>query len=104
MAARSDGFGGGVEWVGGRWQPNRQSVAAARSARVLESLVEHGLRQLSRSELNLYSSVHGWRSKRWVLGVRGSVMREGWVEIFKCVMFVSVCEDCVRSVNHLKVK
>ena len=42
--ARSDGFGGGVEWVGGQWQPNRQSVVAARSARALESLVEHGLR------------------------------------------------------------
>ena len=56
-------------------------------------------------ELNLYSSVHGWRSERWVLGVCGSVMREeGWVEIFKCVMFVSACEDCVRSVNYLKVR
>ena len=31
-------------------------------------------------------------------------MREGWVEIFKCVMFASACEDCVRSVKHLKVK
>ena len=31
-------------------------------------------------------------------------MREGWAEIFKSVMFVSVCEDCVRSVKHLKVK
>ena len=24
--------------------------------------------------------------ERWVLGVYGSVMREEWVEIFKCVM------------------
>ena len=34
--------------------------------------------RLSRSELNLYSSMHGWQSERWVLGVYGSVMREGW--------------------------
>ena len=60
--------------------------------------------QLSRSELNLYSSVHSWRSERWALSVCGSVMREGWAEIFKCVMSVSACEDCVRSVKHLKVK
>ena len=26
--------------------------------------------------------------ERWVLGVYGSVMREGWVENFKCVMSV----------------
>ena len=26
--------------------------------------------------------------ERWVLGVCGSVMRKGWVEIFKCVMSV----------------
>ena len=38
------------------------------------------------------------------MGVCGSVMREGWAEIFECVMSVSVCEDCVRSVKHLKVK
>ena len=33
--------------------------------------------QLLRSELNLYSSMHGWRSEMWVLGVCGSVMRRG---------------------------
>ena len=44
--------------------------------------------RLSRSELNLYSSMHGWQSERWVLGVYGSVMREGLAEIFKCVMSV----------------
>ena len=44
--------------------------------------------QLSRFELNLYSSMHGWQSERWVLGVFGSVMREGLAEIFKCVMSV----------------
>lgn len=60
--------------------------------------------RLSRLVLNLYSLVHGWRSVRWVLGVCGLVMREGWAEIFKCVMSMSACEDCVRSVNHLKVK
>ena len=31
--------------------------------------------QLSRSELNLYSSMHGWWLEMWVLGVCGSVMR-----------------------------
>ena len=36
---------------------------------------------LSRSELNLYLSVHGWRSERWVLGVCGSVMKEGWAKM-----------------------
>ena len=78
-AARLGGFGGGVEWAGGRWRPDRPvhwrdwwSTACSR---------------LSRSELNLYSSMHGWRLERWVLGV--SVMREGWADIFKCVMSVS---------------
>ena len=42
--ARSDGFGGGVEWASGWWQPDRKSVVAAKSASALESLVEHGLR------------------------------------------------------------
>ena len=60
--------------------------------------------RLSRSELNLYSSVHGWRLERWVLGVCRSVMREWWAEIFKSVMSVSACEDCARRVKPLKVK
>ena len=30
-AARSGGFGGGVEWAGDRWQIDRRSVVAARS-------------------------------------------------------------------------
>ena len=33
--------------------------------------------------------MHGWQSERWVLGVCGSVMREGWAKIFKYVMSVS---------------
>ena len=44
MAAKLGGFGGGVEWAGGRWRLDRRSVVAARSASALESLVEHGLR------------------------------------------------------------
>ena len=44
--ARSGGFGGGVEWAGGWWQPDRRSVVAARSANALESLVEHGLQSI----------------------------------------------------------
>ena len=46
MAARSGGFGGGVEWAGGRWRLDRQLVVAARSANALESLVEHSLRSV----------------------------------------------------------
>ena len=30
-----------MEWAGGQWRPDRQSVVAANA---LESLVEHGLR------------------------------------------------------------
>ena len=45
-AGKSGGFGGGVEWDGGRWLPNRRSVVAAKSASALESLVEHGLRSI----------------------------------------------------------
>ena len=45
-AAKSGGFGGGVEWDGGRWLPNRRSVVAAKSASALESLVEHGLQSI----------------------------------------------------------
>ena len=40
------GFGGGVEWAGDRWRPNRQSVVAVRSASALESLVKHSLRSV----------------------------------------------------------
>ena len=70
----------GVEWnglvVGGSqignrwWQPDRLMRWRARWSTACG--------RLSRSELNLYSSMHGWRSERWVLGVYGSVMREGW--------------------------
>ena len=35
-AARSNGFGGGVEWASGWWQPDRQSVVAAKSTSALE--------------------------------------------------------------------
>ena len=41
VAVRSGGFGGGVEWAGGQWRPDRRSVVAASA---LESLVEHDLR------------------------------------------------------------
>ena len=44
--ARSGGFGGGVEWAGGQWRADRRLVVAARSASVVESLVEHGLRSV----------------------------------------------------------
>ena len=30
-AARSGGFGGGVEWAGDQWRPDRRLVVAARS-------------------------------------------------------------------------
>ena len=43
VVARSGGFGGGVEWVGGWWRPDRRSMVVARLASALESLVEHGL-------------------------------------------------------------
>ena len=91
-AVRSGGFGGGVEWAGGRWRLDQRSVVAASA---LECLVEHCLR-----------SVVKIGARRCMAGDRkgGSTMREGWAEIFKCVMSVSACEDCVRSVKHLKVK
>ena len=62
---RSGGFGGGVEWAGGRWRPDRRSVVATNA---LESLVEHYLR-----------SVVKIRARRCMAGDRkgGSVMREG---------------------------
>ena len=60
-AAKLGGFGGGVEWAGGRWLPDRRSVVAAGSANALE---------------------------RWVLVVCGSVMNEACAKIFKCVMSV----------------
>ena len=49
-AARLGGFGGGVEWAGGWWQPNRRSVVAAKSASALESLVDHGLQSVVKIE------------------------------------------------------
>ena len=45
-AAKSGGFGGGVEWDGGRWLPNRRSMVVAKSASALESLVEHRLQSI----------------------------------------------------------
>ena len=30
MTAKSGGFGGGVEWAGGRWRPDQQSRARGR--------------------------------------------------------------------------
>ena len=45
-AAKTGGFGGGMEWAGGWWQPDRQSVVAARSANALESPVKHSLRSV----------------------------------------------------------
>ena len=71
--ARSGGFGGGVEWAGGQWRADRRLVVAARSASVVESLVEHYLR-----------SVVKIRAHRCMAGDRrgGSVMREGWAEIW----------------------
>ena len=68
-AVRSGGFGGGVEWAGGRWRPNRQSVVAASA---LESLVEHSLR--------LFVKIG---ARRCMASNRrgGSVMRERWAEI-----------------------
>ena len=64
-AVKSSGFGGGVEWAGGRWRPDRRSVVATS---VLESLVEHYL-----------WSVVKIRARRCMAGDRrgGSVMREG---------------------------
>ena len=91
-ATRSGGFG--VEWSGlvvGGGQID-QCVGELGGARPVVGCQDRS------------STVHGWRSERWILGVCGSVMREGWVEIFKCVMSMSACEDCVRSVKHLKVK
>ena len=64
-AIRSSGFGGGVEWAGGRWRPDRRSVVAASA---LESLVEHDLRLVVKI-----------KARRCMAGNRrgGSVMREG---------------------------
>ena len=39
----------------------------------------HGLQPVVKIGAQPVSSVHGWQSKRWVLGVCGSVMREGWI-------------------------
>ena len=79
-AVRSGGFGGGVEWAGGRWQPDWRSVVAAS---VLESLVEHYLR-----------SVVKIGARRCMASDRrgGSVMREGWAEIWvdRCLWVLGV--------------
>ena len=39
----------------------------------------HGLQPVVKIGAQPVSSVHGWQSKRWVLGVCGTVMREGWI-------------------------
>ena len=50
---RSGGFGGGVEWVGGRWWPDQPARWRAWWSTACNRLL--------RSKLNLYSLVHGWR-------------------------------------------
>ena len=64
-AVRSSGFGGGVEWAGGRWLLDRRLVVVASA---LESLVEHYLQ-----------SVVKIGARRCMAGDRrgGLVMREG---------------------------
>ena len=67
---RSGGFRGGVEWVGDRWRPDQQSMVAASA---LESLVEHGLQSVVK--IGAHRCMAGdWRG--------GSMMREGWAEIW----------------------
>ena len=66
-AVRLSGFRGGVEWAGGRWRLVRRSMVAASA---LESLVEHGLQSVVKIDRS--SSVHGWRSERWI-GDEGGV-------------------------------
>ena len=79
-AVRSSGFGGGVEWAGGRWRPDWQSVVAASA---LESLVEHGLRMVVK--IGACQCMAGdWKG--------GSVMKEGWAEIWvgRCLWVLGV--------------
>ena len=79
-AARLGGFGGGMDWVGGQWQPNQQSVVAARSASALESLVEHGLQLVVKIEAQLVL-VGAWLTIREVgLGCLW-ISDEGGVEL-----------------------
>ena len=99
-----DGGGGSqIGWVWG-WSGVGWWSVAAKSANALESLVEHGLRLVVKIGAQPVLVAAWLAIEGWVLGVCGSGMREGWAEIFNCVMFMSVCEDCVRSVKLLKVK
>ena len=79
-AVRSSGFGGGVEWAGGRWLLDRRLVVVASA---LESLVEHGQRSVVKIE-----------ARRCMAGDRrgGSMMREGWAEIWvdRCLWVLGV--------------
>ena len=79
-AVRSGAFGGGVEWVGGRWQPDRWLAVAASA---LESLVEHGLWLVVKI-----------RARRCMAGDQrgGLVMRKGWAEIWvdRCLWVLGV--------------
>ena len=80
VAVRSGGFGGGVEWAGGRWRLDQRSMVAASA---LESLVEHYLQ-----------SVVKIGARRCMAGDRrgGLVMREGWAEIWvdRCLWVLGV--------------
>ena len=79
-AARSGGFGGGVEWASGRWRPDWRSVVAASA---LENLVEHALRMVVKIEAR-QCMAGDWKG--------GSVMREGWTEIWvdQCLWVLGV--------------
>ena len=87
-AARSGGFGGGVEWASGQWRADRRLVVVARSASVVESLVEHGLRSVVKIRAQPVL-IDAWLAignvGLWCLWIGDE---EGWAKIFKCVMFV----------------
>ena len=59
-----------MEWAGGQWWPDQRSVVAAS---VLESLVEHSLQSVVK--IGAYWCMAGDQRG-------GSVMREGWAEIW----------------------
>ena len=69
-----------MEWAGGRWRLDQRSMVAANA---LESLVEHSLRSIVKigARQCMASDQKG-----------GSVMREGWAEIWvdRCLWVLGV--------------
>ena len=87
-----DGGGGGqIGWVWG-WSGVGWWLVAARSAIDGGGQIGQCIGEPSGARPAVGCQDRSSTCTRWCMA---EMMREGWVEIFKCVMSMSACEDCL---------